>query len=101
MLCKGKYKLRSHNTCYCLIEVVAKADLTVFCKNVYNTQPLMVITRSGFLLFLKCILCYLFKERILHVRQWVKTKYVMTSKICIIASATSFKQVIKMENWQY
>jgi hypothetical protein len=27
---EGKLKLRSHSTCYCLIEVVTKAGLTVF-----------------------------------------------------------------------
>jgi hypothetical protein len=30
MHCEGKYKLRSHNTSYCLIEVVTKAGLTVY-----------------------------------------------------------------------
>ena len=29
MHCEGKLKLRSHNTSYCLIEVVTKAGLTV------------------------------------------------------------------------
>jgi len=29
MQCEGKLKLRSHNTSYCLIEVVTKAGLTV------------------------------------------------------------------------
>ena len=29
MHCEGKYKLRSDNTSYCLIEVVIKAGLTV------------------------------------------------------------------------
>jgi hypothetical protein len=30
MHCEGKFKLRSHNTSYCLIEVVSKAGLIVF-----------------------------------------------------------------------
>ena len=30
MHCEGKLKLRSHNTSYCLIEVVTKAGLTVY-----------------------------------------------------------------------
>jgi hypothetical protein len=30
MYCEGKLKLRSHNTSYCLIDVVTKAGLTVF-----------------------------------------------------------------------
>jgi hypothetical protein len=30
MYYEGKLKLRSHNTSYCLIEVVTKAGLTVF-----------------------------------------------------------------------
>ena len=30
MHCEGKLKLRSHNTSYGLIEVVTKADLTVY-----------------------------------------------------------------------
>jgi hypothetical protein len=30
MHCEGKFKLRSHNTSYCLIEVVTKAGLTVY-----------------------------------------------------------------------
>ena len=29
MHCEGKLKLRSHNTSYCLTEVVTKAGLTV------------------------------------------------------------------------
>jgi hypothetical protein len=29
MHCEGKLKLRSHNTSYCLIEMVCKAGLTV------------------------------------------------------------------------
>jgi hypothetical protein len=29
MHCEGKLKFRSHNTSYCLIEMVTKADLTV------------------------------------------------------------------------
>jgi hypothetical protein len=29
MHCEGKLKLKSHNTSYCLIEVVTKAGLTV------------------------------------------------------------------------
>jgi len=32
MYCKGKLKLRSHNTSYRLIEVVTKAGLTVALK---------------------------------------------------------------------
>jgi len=31
--CEGKLKLRSHNTSYCLIEVVTKAGLTVIINN--------------------------------------------------------------------
>jgi len=30
MQCEGKLKLRSHNTSYCLIEVVTKAGLTLY-----------------------------------------------------------------------
>jgi hypothetical protein len=30
MHCEGKLKLRSHNTSYCLIEVVTKAGLNVY-----------------------------------------------------------------------
>ena len=38
MHCKGNLKLRSHNTSYCLIEVVTKAGLTVvgnMCTNFF------------------------------------------------------------------
>ena len=34
MHCEGKLKLRSHNTSYCLIEVVTKAGLTVPMQSV-------------------------------------------------------------------
>ncbi len=34
MHCEGKLELRSHNTSHCLIEVVAKAGLTVYGLNI-------------------------------------------------------------------
>ena len=35
MYCEGKLRLRSHNTSCCLIEVVTKAGLSVYCKLLY------------------------------------------------------------------
>ena len=40
MHCVGKLKLRSHNTSYCLIEVVTKAGWTVI-KNVLLSLKMM------------------------------------------------------------
>ena len=52
MHCEGKLQLRSHNTSYCLIEVVTKADFTVYVVmklkfiyksfgNRYTSEPLV------------------------------------------------------------
>ena len=38
MHCEGKYKLRSHNTSYCLLELVTTAGLT---------NLLEVVTKAG------------------------------------------------------
>jgi hypothetical protein len=38
MHCKGKLKLRSHNTSYCLIEVVTKAGLIVYSTNIISCK---------------------------------------------------------------
>jgi len=35
MHCEGKFKLRSRNTSYCLIEVVTQAGLTVSHNPIY------------------------------------------------------------------
>ena len=37
MYCEGKLKLMSHNTGYCLIEVVTKAGLTVLIHLLIST----------------------------------------------------------------
>ena len=48
MHCEGKLKLSSHNTSYCLLEVVTKADLTVYiCKIQIDVQPLIGVQFSN------------------------------------------------------
>jgi hypothetical protein len=51
MHCEGKLKLKSHNTSYCLIEVVTKAGLTV---HIYIQKKISV----------KCQYEYLWKKYI-------------------------------------
>jgi len=41
-----KLKLRSHNTSYCLIEVVTKAGLTVHFGSVYQLVRRFIVTYS-------------------------------------------------------
>jgi hypothetical protein len=52
MHCEGKLKLKSHNTSYCLIEVVTKAGLTVSPFVHYITQQ--VLTVHSFYQPMKC-----------------------------------------------
>jgi hypothetical protein len=40
MHCEGKIKLRSHNTSYCLVEVVTKAGLTSIHYGIYTNVGL-------------------------------------------------------------
>ena len=40
MHCEGKVKSRSHNTSYCLIEVVTKAGLTVAVNKIHRGKAL-------------------------------------------------------------
>jgi hypothetical protein len=50
MHCEGKKKLRSHNTSYCLIEVVTKAGLTNLIEVVTKaglTNLIEVVTKAG------------------------------------------------------
>jgi hypothetical protein len=46
MHCEGKLKLRSHNTSYCLIEVVTKAGLTVPMQSVHKTGLTVVVNST-------------------------------------------------------
>ena len=41
MHCEWKEKLRSHNTSYCLIEVVTKAGLIVYLYLLYTRLPIL------------------------------------------------------------
>ena len=48
MHCEGKFKLRSHNISYCLIEVVTKAGLTNLIE-VVTKAGLTMVQSSGIL----------------------------------------------------
>jgi len=46
MHCEGKLKLTSHNTSYCLIEVVTKAGLTILFNLYFGGKAFTIIVNS-------------------------------------------------------
>jgi hypothetical protein len=58
MPCEGKYKLRSHNASYYLMDVVTTAGLTVYYSNGIKTTVYYII-QVGLVLLLSCIFHFL------------------------------------------